>query len=287
MNANPLTGVTPPLDGRAFRWSVGTRPIPESDWLDLTSITASVMAEKSDLLTRLSDDVVMAVPGSEAACDELVAAVLAHLQTHSPARFTVSSDSSVVVDAQLERETALRTAPAIATLGHLVAEDFVILQQQGGIDGPDGIDDVWVMTAASVCFPSRWRLQDKIGKDLTGIHEPVPGYESRVGGAVEALFDRLRTDRLLCRSNWTLLDTDKRHLPTAGSATAPVMGELNWLRIERQTLRKLPESGAIVFTILTHIIDYRSLSRADQVALTRAVQSAPPDIAEYKSWPLP
>lgn len=278
MNADPLAGVTPPLDGRDFRWSVGTRPIPESEWLDVAATTESVMSEKSDLLTRLPDDVVVSQPGSHAACAELLAAVLAYLRTQVPDRFTISADGSVVRDGLLERETALRNRPGIATVGRLVAEDFAILQQQ---------DNAWVLTAASICFPSRWRLSDKLGEDLAGIHQPVPGYESRIGGAVEALFDRLTPERMLCRSNWTLLDTDMRHLPSEGSeATASRMADLKWLRIERQTLRKLPESGAIVFTILTRVVEYSALSLANQAALTRAVESAPADIAEYKSWPM-
>jgi hypothetical protein len=278
MTASPLRGVTPPLDGRDFRWSVGTRPIPESEWLDVRATTESVMAEKSDLLTRLPNDVVLSQPGSEPVCAELLTAVLAYLRTHAADRFTASADGSVMTDELLERETALQTAPALTTIGRLVAEDFAIVGRQ---------DTAWVLTAASICFPSRWRLSDKLGEDLAGIHRPVPGYESRIGGAVEALFDRLTPERILCRSNWTLLDTDKRHLPTDDSdATIPTMADLGWLRIERQTLRMLPESGAIVFTILTDVREYAALSAADQDALARAVDSAPADIAEYKSWPL-
>ncbi|NQU37998.1 MAG: DUF3445 domain-containing protein [Actinobacteria bacterium] len=277
MTPGPLQRVTPPLDGREFRWSVGTRPIPESEWLEVSATTTKVMAEKADLLARIPAEVVVSEAGTEDACNELLENVLAHLQMFAPDRFAVSSDEKTLRDRLLGREVTLRNEPAVSVLGQLVAEDFCLLEPKG---------EAWAMTAATVCFPSRWRLSDKLGQDLADIHQPVPGYESRIGGAVEALFNRLTPENIVSRSNWTLLNTNERHLPTAESSPkVPVMADLGWVRIERQTIRKLADSGAIVFTILTRVIDYRSLSSIDQAAMARAVVSAPADIAHYKSWP--
>ena len=47
------------------------------------------------------------------------------------------------------------------------------------------------MTAAAVCFTSRWNLADKVGLNLNEIHQPVPGYEDKVAGAVNHLINRL------------------------------------------------------------------------------------------------
>ena len=38
--------------------------------------------------------------------------------------------------------------------------------------GPDG----YTLEAASLCFPARWRLMDKMGLPMSGIHKPVPDY---------------------------------------------------------------------------------------------------------------
>ena len=35
----------------------------------------------------------------------------------------------------------------------------------------------WVMTAGVVCFPTRWRPSEKIGRTMAAIHEPVPRYD--------------------------------------------------------------------------------------------------------------
>ena len=42
-------------------------------------------------------------------------------------------------------------------------------------DGP-------VFTAGVLCFPSRWRLMEKIGKPLSAVHGPVPLYADRLAG---------------------------------------------------------------------------------------------------------
>ena len=57
------------------------------------------------------------------------------------------------------------------------------------------------------------------------------------------------------------------------------------LRVERQTLTRLPESGAILFTIKTHIDPLAAIAgRADLVGgLARAVREMPRDMAAYKA----
>ena len=48
----------------------------------------------------------------------------------------------------------------------------------------------WVMTAGVVCFPTRWRPSEKIGRTMAAIHEPVPRYDD-IATAVDRFFDRL------------------------------------------------------------------------------------------------
>jgi len=143
------------------------------------------------------------------------------------------------------------------------------------------------MTAAAVCFTSRWNLAGKVGLNLNEIHQPVPGYEDKVAGAVNHLINRLGTDQILRRSNWTLLDTDELHLPEPPDSTAPAedVWDLKWLRIERQCLRRLPVTEAVIFTIDTRVYRVDELDPAARRSLHEAVKAAPRDIAAYKGWP--
>lgn len=40
--------------------------------------------------------------------------------------------------------------------------------------------DGYVLAALSVCFPSRWRIAEKLGKPLRDIHAPVPHYDEKL-----------------------------------------------------------------------------------------------------------
>jgi hypothetical protein len=57
------------------------------------------------------------------------------------------------------------------------------------------------------------------------------------------------------RVNWSLVDTPEPYRPPEHRAraaiTAALAGEQLWLRVERQTLRRLPDSGAVLFGIRT------------------------------------
>jgi hypothetical protein len=56
------------------------------------------------------------------------------------------------------------------------------------------------------------------------------------------------------------------------------------LRVERQTLRRLPETGAVVFTIRTHVtrLDRAIRNRASAAELAAAVRAMPEATAQYK-----
>ena len=63
-----------------------------------------------------------------------------------------------------------------------------------------------MFTAASLCFPSRWRLLDKIGKPLAAVHGPVPLYAERLAGPVDRFMRNLKPGHIASRLNWSLLD---------------------------------------------------------------------------------
>jgi hypothetical protein len=133
--------------------------------------------------------------------------------------------------------------------GRLVQEDFCLLQKQG---------EHYRLTAAVLCFPAHWSLSEKLGKSLIDIHAPVPGFAEQLGNPTERLFDNLSPEKPVQRLNWSLVDTDELYLPPCHRrdrvAIAPEkIGEALCLRVERQTLRRLPRSKAISFGIRTYV----------------------------------
>jgi dimethylamine monooxygenase subunit A len=166
--------------------------------------------------------------------------------------------------------------------GRLVQEDLCLIQDSA--DGP-------VLTAAALCFPSRWRLSDKIGKPLRQVHGPVPLYADRLAGAVDRFMRNLKPNRIVSRFAWSLLDDPALFQPDGRSPTAgrtitdEDAGERIFLRVERQTLRRLPVSAAVVFGIRVHVYPLsRVIDNADRAAaLAAAVQALPVEVQHYKN----
>lgn len=126
-------------------------------------------------------------------------------------------------------------------------EDLCILQ-------PDG--DAYVLTGAAVAFPTDWRIDEKMGRPLAAIHAPIHGYADQLGAGVDHLFRTLAGGPIFGRANWFVVASDAwRYLPTDDPAdrfahvTAANAGRTLFVRCERQTLRRLPVTGAMLFTI--------------------------------------
>jgi hypothetical protein len=63
------------------------------------------------------------------------------------------------------------------------------------------------------------------------------------------------------------------------------LGDLTF-RVERQTLRKMERSGAVVFTIRNYTTPLSVLCENNEarVALLETLRTVQPDVAAYKGW---
>lgn len=237
----------------------GTTPIAVEDWLTVDEAFAAQLAERDRLLRERRGAVCAARPGSEAAQAELHDTVLAALGARRDYRREGGA---------IRRPDGVRVplAPGdpLGTLGRLVQEDFCLMDKPA-----DAAEHV--LTAAILCFPANWTLAEKLGRPLSTIHAPVPDYDAGLAARVQRLFDGLRAveagGRILMRMN--ALDHDRPDLfQTRPQAQARPHGHGGggWLRIERQTLRRLPRTGAVVFAIHTTVLDRATLPAEVQSA---------------------
>ncbi len=155
--------------------------------------------------------------------------------------------------------------------GRAVQEDLCVLVFRNGRPHLD---------AASLCFPSYWRLTDKLGRPLAEVHGPVPHYANEIAEKVDRFLGRLRTGQMVWRRNWSIHDDPSYFLP---DATAPREDADLYLRSERQVLRRL-ESDAVLFTIRTQQVPLSCLAeRADIAhAMAAAIDAWSDDLVEYK-----
>ncbi|KAJ7027886.1 hypothetical protein C8F04DRAFT_1120971 [Mycena alexandri] len=197
-------------------------------------------------------------------------------------------------------ETAMR----IAAL--LVQDDLAVM-----VEGSNG---AYYFQGGAICVGGFWRMKDKLGMRLDEIHisGEVPQYEEKLHSSLARFFRRLAVDKPVVRNNYFVqvsppssatLSVDPDELAwgenvlgpeddyggTKGSSfgSPPVLvvtPQTLRLRTERQTLRRLPRSGAIVFTIRTYLVPVEELAREPGVAarFASAVRSWPDGVKEYK-----
>ena len=154
-------------------------------------------------------------------------------------------------------------------------------------------DGSYRLSAASLCAASYWSLERNIGLPLGGLHQPLPGQGAGLEQRIVRVFDGLQPDVILERFNWTVQFEDQRHMPSSGpmlkrlsSCTPDVAAEHLYLRVERQTLRKLPQTNAVLFTIRVALDPLGVvLSDADhRMAFVSAWSETAEDIRTYKQW---
>ena len=251
-----------PVDPRGNRLSVGLRTLDLKDWFEFDD-NFDLEIEEKIKLDESGAEVYAELSGVEESIDEFLYLAAENLLEFHPSRY-----------AKVE---------SLIEFSKIVQEDICIMSK---------INNEWVLTAAVLYAPSRWRLLDKIGKSLSGIHEPVPGYEEQIGNAVEFTFDKLTANRSVWRANWTLLDDATRFQPTPPSPENQLKiagADLNqqvFFRVERQTLRKMPRTGDIVFTIRTYVTPLGELLTRIETSekLLSAIKTMEPDHVAYKGW---
>lgn len=218
----------------------------------------ATLAMKRALVAERPGEVVSCLPGADEACDETAAGILASLGD-SP---TTEQGIDALVD------TALR-----------VADDLCILQE-----GPDGVPR---LTAAVLCSPNRWSLAEKIGGTMESIHAPVARYDTDLGSPVNAMLARLAPARPVWRINWGITNHAALFQPVIPPQDPVSDPGTLWFRVEWQTLRRLPVTGAVLFGIRTYVqtlADFRSARRPELVEdFADLVLKLPEDVAAYKS----
>jgi Haem-dependent oxidative N-demethylase, alpha subunit-like len=268
-----------PFEGGRFRLAMGLMKLAPAAWIEINDRLAADLAAKRALLAARRDEVFAVLPEAEAPAAELLALLARHLPRHHADVFR--RDRARLINRATGERWDL-APPALHPLelcGRLVQEDFCLM---AGAGGP------YRLVGASLCAPSRWQLADKIGRAVAAIHAPVPGYDDALASSVDRFFARLKPEKPAWRLNWTILDDPAPFQPVPRGTPAMIdaanAGAALWLRVERQTLRRLPATAAIVFTIRTHItrLDAAIVGQDQAAALAALLRDAPAATLAYK-----
>ena len=261
-----------PFMDRRTEGPPGLSPLDKAEFIVVHDDFADQMRYRTELLAAHPDIVLGCLPEGRAPADELLQMLLKHLagRTDYAVSDVVRRPDGVTVEIDRERP--------LETICHLASEDFCLLL-------PDAASREYRLVAAILCFPSRWLLSEKLGRPMTVIHEPVPRYDDTLARRVNRVFETLRADRPLVRVNWLIHATPELYLPlglsdklmTEADPTGPL-----YLRTERQTLVRMPETGAVCFGIKTSVTPLEDLRPDEAAALSAALGRLDPETVLYK-----
>jgi hypothetical protein len=172
--------------------------------------------------------------------------------------------------------------------------EYITRQVQGDFTLQDHRDNNLFMDGGMVTSQADWSLNFDLGMSFHEWHGPVPvAHEIGVFDRALAYLLRLQHGKPVRRLNWTLtanprLDTSPENYPLWGPDKATItpenVGEKMCLRVELQTLTRLPRSNAILFGIRGYLIRLEELVRVKKwgCRLHRVLRDLHPDIADYK-----
>ncbi|KDN60086.1 hypothetical protein CSUB01_06352 [Colletotrichum sublineola] len=290
---------TKPLPYRAFRYgpkynvTMGLRSIPPEEWIELDNHFPRYHGDKTTRIRERGDKCFATSPEAYPAAIELLEELAQYLPARYPTLFkrtAVGLDNIWSGESFNIVERPLKEDP-IAIAAKLVQDDLAIMMER-----PDG---QYYFVAGAILLAGFWRLRDKFGMSLEEIHTSgnVPHYKEKLHNGMASFFKRLRCDQIYCRNNyfiqvddslpwsWSIGDEDKD-----GSAVKLNMAEKqraiqhHHFRSERQSMRRLPKTKAVVFTIRTYFHPITELVSEDYVPgrLASAIRSWDDKVANYK-----
>ncbi len=277
-----MTGAGPahtPYDGSSTPFTIGLQPLDPDEWIEIDENYISFLAEKDRLIAERPGDVFAAEPGTEGAQREVLELVVDHLNRGRAHIFPGRAERDFLGDRLPRFQIHGSNEAPLQIAARFVQEDLVLMRRS---------ENGWRLVAASLCFPSSWSLAEKFARPLADIHEPVPGFgrDTRNAALIDRIFDNLKIDQPVERFNWSLQRDATLHHPLSkalrdrspeqagGAGLGSDPAGRSFIRVERQTLRKLPRSGDILFTIRIHLDPLDVLRGHRQLAAAFAEQLA-------------
>ncbi|KAI0380693.1 mannosyl transferase [Hypomontagnella monticulosa] len=288
---------TKPLPYRPFRYgpkynvTMGLRTLKHVDWIELDNHFPRYHADKARRIKGRGQKCCRTAPEAFEAAVEL----LEDLVDYLPARYpTLYKRTKVGIDNLWSGESFdIMARPLLEDpmqmCARLVQDDLALMLERP--------DSQYYLAAGAILLPGFWRLEDKYGMALSEIHTSgdVPQFKEKLEKGMLNFFRRLKPEEMVARNNYFLqVDDELGWSWSIGSEDAPEVSwntaeknraiENHYFRSERQTLRRLPRTGAVVFTIRTYFHPITDIAKEDYVPgrLASAVRSWGDDVSRYK-----
>ncbi len=172
--------------------------------------------------------------------------------------------------------------------------EYITRQAQGDFAICDQREDNLFLDAGMVTSQADWSLDFNVGMSFMQWHGPVPlAHQAGVFERALKYLLMIRQGQPVRRLNWTMtvnprLDTAPETFPEWGpdraSLTPENVGRKLHLRVELQTLWRLPRSNALLFPIRCYLASLDELVRVPKWGkrLSRVLSTLPQPLVEYK-----
>ncbi|KAF5093274.1 hypothetical protein D0Z03_002491 [Geotrichum reessii] len=254
-------------------------------WLDMDKWYIRYIEEKKKIFDQYGKEYCDWLPESQDACEELLETIVDHMLTRYPKLFkkTETGIHNLITDEQIDLSKPYKLHP-LHYIGKMAKEDFYVVKKRD--------DGRHYLVAAAVPFPGGYfTVQDKLGKHLDIIHKDVPYYTEKLKVSMERWFARMKPTDPVERASWYItwdheLLCSNVYTIKDGKKMPEIPFEKLTIRVERQTLRRLPKSQAIIFT--NHPVFYTIDEMKDEPMvpslLKQVVLGAPEKIIKYKNF---
>ncbi|KAB8346198.1 hypothetical protein FH972_023243 [Carpinus fangiana] len=289
---------TKPLPYRPFRYgpryniNMGLRPMDWDSWIELDNHFPRFHADKAQRIAQRGTRCCRTAPEAWDGALELLEELIAYLPARYPSLYR--RDGAGKMTNVWSGETFDATARPLAEdpmqmCARLVQDDLAIMFER-----PDG---QYYLLAGAILLAGFWRLDDKFGMPLSEIHTSgdVPGFKEKLEKGMMNFFRRIKPESPVLRNNYFIQVDDE--LPWSSSIGSEDGEGIGWFtaeknkairhhyfRSERQSLRRLPRSGGVVFTIRTYFHPITDICQEPYVPgrLASAVRSWGDDVSKYK-----
>ncbi|KIW02114.1 uncharacterized protein PV09_06605 [Verruconis gallopava] len=253
-----------PRPYRPFRWAyhqtMSLTKMEPDWWLELESTYVERIKQRQELFRKHGKSVLDSLPGSEHACKELMEMCIQFLCARYPQYFSFDKESMVLDNKILGTKTNVKSMPPLEVLLNNVPEDFAIMLR-------DPKTGFYSFRAGMICSSLGWNLGTKMGMRLHEIHEPIPDYKEKMQFSMDRYFTKKPTDKSIQRGSWGLEVDQPLYMPPGDphelhrdSQNPNLKLEQCHLRVDWQTLRRLPLSAGVVFNfkaLFTPVTEFR------------------------------
>ncbi|KAJ9613153.1 hypothetical protein H2200_003094 [Cladophialophora chaetospira] len=278
-----------PRPFRPFRWAyhqtMSLTKLEPDWWLELENTYKSRIAQRKKLYAEHGEAVLQWLPGSELASKELMEISIQFLCARYPQYFTLDADKKTFRNKILGTKQDVSSKHPLLVMLDNIPEDFAIM-----LRNPE--TGYYHFRSGMICSALGWNVGTKIGLQLHEIHAPIPDYKEKMQFSMDRFFTKMPAQKPIQRGSWGLEVDQPLYMPPGDphekyrdfQSPDLDLSQIH-LRVDWQTLRRLPLSGGIVFNfkaVFTPITEFRDEPYIPSLVL-KVLKEGKENLMKYKN----